>query len=189
MLRYAAFAVAVALVVGTPPALAGPEEEPSEPLQDAGINWQKGYLLHMMGQYEAAAGYFRKSIEAAPTAEGHTFLGWSLHHMDRTEEAIEECKKAIAIDPDYGNPYNDIGAYLIDLGRPEESIPWLDKAIESKRYCCYQFAHFNKGRVQLMLGDLAGAEQSFERALHYNPEHEPSREALELIRSRKGEAL
>ena len=117
-----------------------------------------------MGRFEAAVDSFRASIEILPTAEGHTFLGWSLSMLGEVEEALAECKKAIALDPDYGNPYNDIGVYLIELGRPEEAIPWLEKAIAAKRYCCYQFAHFNLGRVRFMQGDLGAARRSFEEA-------------------------
>ena len=71
--------------------------------------WQQGYLLHLHGQYRAAVDSFRESIEILPTAEGHTFLGWSLSMLGHLEQALAECKKAIALDPDFGNPYNDIG--------------------------------------------------------------------------------
>ena len=128
----------------SPAAAEEPEEMPA--LERSYLFWQQGYVFHLFGQYEDAVRLFRKSIEVHPTAEGHTFLGWSLSHLDRTEEALAECKKAIALDPDYGNPYNDIGVYLIDLGRPDEAIPWLKKAMRAKRYCCYQFPHFNLGR-------------------------------------------
>ncbi len=170
---------------------AAPQDRPDEntQLRAAFLYWQKGYALHMLGQYEAAARHFRLSVEASPTAEGHTFLGWSLSHQDRTEEAIEECKKAIAIDPDYGNPYNDIGAYLIHLGRAEEAIPWFEKAMRAKRYCCYQFPHFNMGRILLIQGLIEKAERAFERALSYEPDYLLARKALEYVRSLKGEAL
>ena len=46
----------------------------------------------------------------------------------RPDDAIAECKIAIAVDPDFGNPYNDIGAYLIELGREEEAVTWLERA-------------------------------------------------------------
>jgi Tfp pilus assembly protein PilF len=127
--------------------------------------------------------------KAYPTAEGHTFLGWSLSHLGHTEQAIAQCKKAIELDPDYGNPYNDIGVYLIDLGRPDEAIPWLKKAMQAKRYCCFQFPHFNLGRVLLMKGRVAEAERAFERALSYDADYLPARKALEVIREREGEAL
>ena len=42
---------------------------------------------------------------------------------------LMSAKKAIAIDSDFGNPYNDIGASLIQLGEHDAAIPWLEKAI------------------------------------------------------------
>ena len=170
---------------------AAPRDSPDEStkMAAASLYWQKGYFLHMQGQYEAAARHFRLSIEASPTAEGHTYLGWSLSHQGQTEEAIEECRKAIAIDPDYGNPYNDIGAYLITLGRAEEAIPWFEKAIRAKRYCCYQFAHFNMGRVLLRQGLIEKAERAFERALSHEPDYLAARKALEYVRSLAGKSL
>ncbi len=176
----------LAVCAASPPSAEEPEEMPA--LQRSYLFWQQGYVFHLFGQYEDAVRLFRKSIEVHPTAEGHTFLGWSLSHLDRTEEALAECKKAIAIDPDYGNPYNDIGVYLIDLGRPDEAIPWLEKAMRAKRYCCYQFPHFNLGRILLMKGRLEESKRSFERALGYDPDYLPALKALEDIR-KQGQAL
>src|SRR5262249_38344426 len=69
------------------------------------------------GRLEGPPANSRRSIAIHPTAEAHTFLGWTLSHLGRHEDAIAECKTAIAVDPLFGNPYNDIGAYLIELGR------------------------------------------------------------------------
>ncbi len=171
------------------PSLRAEEPEKADLLQQSYLLWEQGYILHSFGEYESAAEKFRQSIEAYPTAEGHTFLGWSLSHLGQTEEAIAQCKRAIELDPDYGNPYNDIGVYLIDLGRPDEAIPWLKKAMRAKRYCCAQFPHYNLGRVLLMKGQVEDAARAFERALSYDPDYGPAREALEVIREREGEAL
>ena len=153
------------------------------------VLWQQGNVLHMQGRFQAAADKFRESIEVLPTAEGHTFLGWSLSMLGHTEEAIAECEKAIALDPDYGNPYNDIGVYLIDLGRPDEATPWFEKAMSAKRYCCYQFPHFNLGRVQAMQGDFVAARRSFEQSLRHDPDYLPARMALEYLDAEFGKPL
>lgn len=165
------------------------EPEHAAALERAYVLWQRGHILHSFGDYESAADHFRQSIEAYPTAEGHTFLGWSLSHLGQTEEAIAQCKKAIELDPGYGNPYNDIGVYLIDLGRPDEAIPWLKKAMQAKHYCCFEYPHFNLGRVLLMRGRVEEAVRAFERALSYDPDYLPALKALEVIREREGEAL
>ncbi len=120
--------VVVFLALACGQARAG-EVEDRDAIAEAFIHWRNGNVLHLAGLYEQAAELFQQSIDAYPTAEGHTFLGWSLSALGRLEDAIAECKKAISLDADYGNPYNDIGAYLIQLGRPDEAVPWLHKAI------------------------------------------------------------
>jgi hypothetical protein len=37
------------------------------------------------------------------------------------------------IDDEFGNPYNDIGVYLMQQDKLDESISWLEKAKQAKR--------------------------------------------------------
>ncbi len=166
-----------------------PQPKQLTPEQRAYFTWKTGYLLHLGGDYRQAIEYFRMSIALHPTAEAHTFLGWSLSFIGKLDEAIDQCKIAIEVDPDFGNPYNDIGVYLIDLGRPEEAIPWLERATRANRYCCYEFAHYNLGRVQMLKGDIAAARRNFKRALEYEPGYWPARKALEFLDEKGLEAL
>ena len=91
------------------------------------------YEKHMQGRVDEAIKLYQQSLEKCPTAEAHTFLGWAYSFSGRFEDAIEECKKAIEIDPEFGNPYNDIGCYLMSLKRSSESIPWFKKAKTAER--------------------------------------------------------
>ncbi|MFQ5838149.1 MAG: tetratricopeptide repeat protein [Thermoplasmata archaeon] len=141
--------------------------------------FQLAYIYQMLGELENAEGLYRKSIDVYATAEAHTFLGWTYSFADRLDDAIEECKRAIKVDPTFGNPYNDIGAYLIQLGRLDEAISWLRRATKAERYCCYFYAHCNLGRVYMMKGDLAAAKQELERALEINPAYELARRLLQ----------
>ena len=102
--------------------------------------------------------------------------------MGDHERAIAEAKKAIPLDPDFGNPYNDIGVYLIELGREDEAIPYLRQAMRAKRYCCHQFPHFNLGRIYLKKKMYEQAREEFERALRIDPEYAPALKGLELLR-------
>jgi tetratricopeptide (TPR) repeat protein len=151
----------------------------------ASAQLQAGYLMHVLGNYERAIELFRASIEAQPTAEAHTYLGWSMSHLGKIEEAIAQCKIAIEIDPGFGNPYNDIGVYLIALERLEEAIPWLEKAMVAKRYCCYPFPYFNLGRILVAQGKVEEARRAFEGALKHDPTYEPALQALEFIKQRR----
>ena len=144
--------------------------------------FQEAYEHQMEGELEAAIELYQRSIETHPTAEAHTFLGWTYSFQGKLDEAIEECKKAIAIDPDFGNPYNDIGAYLIEKSQPEEAIPWLNKAAGAKRYENCHFAHYNLGRAYIALDLLNKARQEFERALKLQPEYEVAQDALATVK-------
>jgi tetratricopeptide (TPR) repeat protein len=110
---------------------------------------QDAYQAQMEGDYDHAVQLYRSSLELYPTAEAHTFLGWTYHFQGKLDEAIAECKRAIEVDPEFGNPYNDIGAYLIELSRFDEAIPWLERAIEARRYEPRHFPHYNLGRAYL----------------------------------------
>ena len=77
--------------------------------------FQEGYELQTQGLWAEAMACYRNSIRLHPTAEAHTFLGWVYSFLKLYDDAIAECRRAIAIDPEFGNPYNDIGAYLMEL--------------------------------------------------------------------------
>lgn len=137
--------------------------------QQAMILFERAYKHQMQGEFADAIILYKRSLDTYPTAEAHTFLGWTYSMMERYEEAIEACKEAIEVDPTFGNPYNDIGAYLIELERWEEAIPWLEKATEAPRYEAPQFPHMNLGRVYEHLGDYEKALACYEQAIEIDP--------------------
>jgi tetratricopeptide (TPR) repeat protein len=146
--------------------------------------FQEAYEYQMEGELDTAIELYQRSIEAFPTAEAHTFLGWTYSFQGKLDEAIEECKKAIQIDPDFGNPYNDIGAYLLEKSLYAEAIPWLVRASKAKRYDNHHFAHYNLGRAYIALEQFNRAAEEFETALRLKPEYEMAREALLMLKKR-----
>jgi Tfp pilus assembly protein PilF len=144
--------------------------------------FQRAYQAQAAGDFETAVQLYKRSLELHPTAEAHTFLGWTYSFQGRLDDAIAECQKAIAVDPSFGNPYNDIGAYLIELGRPDDAIPWLEKATSATRYEAPHYPRFNLGRVYLAKEMLSRALQEFERALHVRPDYEPAQRAIDAIK-------
>ena len=145
--------------------------------------FQKAYELQSKGELEDAIRHYQKSIDAYPTPEAHTFLGWTYSYQGRHGEAIEECKKAIQLDPDYGNPYNDIGAYLIEQGKFDEAVSWLKKAMQAKRYESYCYPHYNLGRVYEHKGDWVTAMRCYQAAIIENQEYTLARRALNRVKA------
>jgi Tfp pilus assembly protein PilF len=144
--------------------------------------FQQAYVLQMQGELETAVELYRKSIELYPTAEAYTFLGWTYSFQGRIDEAIEQCKNAILIDPTFGNPYNDIGAYLIGQGKFDEAIPWLEKATISKRYEAYHYPWYNLGRIYAAKEMFNRARECFEKSLTLEPRYKLAADALKQLR-------
>ena len=143
---------------------------------------QDAYQAQMEGDYDRAVELYQSSLELHPTAEAHTFLGWTYHFQGKLEEAIVECKRAIEIDPEFGNAYNDIGAYLIEQGRFSEAVPWLERATEARRYEPRHFPYYNLGRAFLGQELYNRAMHSFQQALEIEPRYSQARQALDSLR-------
>src|SRR5207247_8981866 len=116
--------------------------------------FQKAYAHQIEKELDEAVELYKKSIDTYPTAEAYTFLGWTYSWMGRIDDAIAECLKAIDVDPSFGNPYNDIGSYLMMKGQIDEAIPWLERALQAPRYESYCYPHMNLGRAYESQHDL-----------------------------------
>jgi Tfp pilus assembly protein PilF len=140
--------------------------------------FQEAYEHQMSGELDQAAALYEASINLFPTAEAHTFLGWTYSFQGRLDDAISECQKAIEIDPEFGNPYNDIGAYLIEQQKYDEAIPWLERALQAGRYESYHFPWFNLGRAHAALECYGRAQECYRQAINLEPEYAPAMDAL-----------
>jgi len=81
----------------------------------------------------------------------------------KVSDAARELEKAVALDPDFAEAHENLGALYIKLGRPAEAEPHSRRAIELNPSS--SFAHSDLSEVQLQAGDLEAAERSARRAL------------------------
>jgi Tfp pilus assembly protein PilF len=86
------------------------------------------------------------------------------------------------VDPTFGNPYNDIGAYLIERGEHEQAIPWLEQAITSIRYEAYHYPWYNLGRVYVAQEVYNKARECFAKSLEIEPGYTLAEEAIQKLR-------
>ena len=159
--------------IGTMPF--GPQElltdEQADHKREALRYFREAYEAQMRGDLDEAADLYKQSLDAYPTAEAHTFLGWTYSFMGLTDQAIEQCHLAIEVDPNFGNPYNDIGAYLIEKGEYYGAIEWLERAKTASRYEAYFYPHFNLGRVYEKLKRPMNAIREYKAAVDLNPQY------------------
>ena len=155
-----------------------------EELLDLAIEiFRDAYRHQMNGELREAAELYRQSIDTYPTAEAHTFLGWTYSFMGNYDAAIAECHHAIEIDADFGNPYNDIGVYLIEKGQLDDAIPWLQKAMGALRYDNPAFPYFNMGRIWEMKHQFSRALASYRKAAEINPKYTLATAGIRRLRA------
>ncbi|HEY1235708.1 MAG TPA: tetratricopeptide repeat protein [Candidatus Binatia bacterium] len=135
-------------------------------------------------EFDDAIRLYKESIAVYPTADAHTYLGWAYSFLGRLNEAIAQCEIAIQLDPEFGNPYNDIGVYLMQQERMDDAIPWLERAKSAKRYEPRHFPHINLGRIYLTKGMLQKALEEFNGALKINPEDGELRQLVEELQTK-----
>ncbi len=146
--------------------------------------FQEAYEAQMRGDLDEAIDLYTQSIETYPTAEAYTFRGWTYSFMGMVDRAIEECHRAIEVDPDFGNPYNDIGAYLIEKGETYGAVEWLERAKKAARYEAYFYPCFNLGRVYEAQGRLWDAIREYKAAIDLNPDYRLAIRAFRKLQGR-----
>jgi len=146
--------------------------------------FERAYRAQRDSDYEEAIRLYRRSIETYPTAEAHTFLGWVYSFQGRYREAIEQCLEAIRVDDTLGNPYNDIGCYLLTQGDFYGCVRWFKRALQAPRYESYAFPHFNLGRVYEARGRLLEAARHYGLALEQAPDYGQAATALRRMQAR-----
>ena len=110
-------------------------------------------MKHQMAQeFSDAIRLYKESIALYPTADAHTYLGWAYSFLGRLNEAIAQCEIAIELDPEFGNPYNDIGVYHMQQQR-------LDDATDQAEF-------ISSGQEISVCDDLADHEERDDKQLH-----------------------
>jgi Tfp pilus assembly protein PilF len=145
---------------------------------------QRGMDQQMARNLDDAIRLYKESIAICPTADAHTYLGWAYSFLGKIDDAISQCEIAIELDPDFGNPYNDIGVYLMQQQKLDEAIPWLEKAKLAKRYEPRHFPYINLGRVYLTKGMINRAIEEFRGALGEKPDETEIAQLIEELENK-----
>jgi len=138
---------------------------------------QKAYRLQLAGHVKEAIKMYERSLDILPTPEAWAFKGWAHSFLLDYDTAIKCCKNGIDLDSEYGNNFNDIGAYLIVKGDYEEAIIYLNQAIECTKYTTPHFPHYNLGRIYERRGDWFEALAEYKKCIDIEPTYEMGRQS------------
>jgi len=100
--------------------LSGADEHRRARARDRAV--ARAYRQQIAGDLERAIETYRRSIATCPPRGAHVSR-LDVLVQGRLEEATAECLRAIEVDPDFGNPYNDIGVYLMQQASSRRPSP------------------------------------------------------------------
>jgi TolB-like protein/Flp pilus assembly protein TadD len=101
------------------------ELSPSDP----GAHFGLAHWLLAQGRTEEALALARRARELDPFAFSGVEIGFTLSNARRYDEAIQELRSAVAVEPEQPEVLLFLGGSLINNGQPEEAIPLLEKAL------------------------------------------------------------
>ena len=160
------------------------DDFPTDLKREAIELFRRAYEAQQAEDYDEAVELYKRSIAVYPTAEAHTFLGWVYSFQERYDEAIDECLEAIRVDSTFGNPYNDIGSYLVAKGDLYTCVKWFKRALQAPRYEARAFPHMNLGRVYEQRGRLLEAARHYGLAIKQEPRYAQAALALRRMQSK-----
>jgi tetratricopeptide (TPR) repeat protein len=106
--------------------------------------------------------------EVPKLAESLNVTGWQLQNRNnKSAEALAAYTKAIAADPAFSWPYNNIGRLHMSQTDDAQALTWLTKALEVNPN--HLRAQFNLGLVAARLGRHDEAFTAYSRVLTMNP--------------------
>ena len=135
--------------------------------------FRMGHVLQQLGVLGLAGEHHAESFRLLPSSESATFLAWALSESGENRDgALAWYRRAIETDATFGNPWNDIGALLLENGELKEAVPWLSTATQAPRYDALGFPWLNLARVHEQLGNKMAAFEAAREALEHLPDDE-----------------
>lgn len=118
--------------------------------------------------------------------EHYNNLGLVLRKLGRWEDALEQYRKALQLDPQYAVAHNNVGVLYLAQGDQEMAQHFLNKAIETN--ASYADPYLNLGFLFEMRGDLPSARRSYQAFLENlteteDPMHAEVKKHLERLSS------
>ncbi len=156
-----------------------------EQFLDAYSFLRAGMANERTGNYPGAIKLYRRGLEIEPqNVELLNAIGFSLFQQGKSQEAIVELEKAVAVDPKHAKSHNNLALAAIDLGEFElAEAHYLESLAIEPQPAIYN----DLGVVQERLGLPEDAAASYRKALELDPKSSAAHTNLGASLMRSGQ--
>ena len=141
-------------------------------IQTAGAYYKIGVSYLNEAKAQQAFVEFHKAYELNPDDREVLNAIGIIHllYFDDTAKAIDFFEKAVKVDPNYSEAYNNLGFAYEKLGQFDKAIPFYKKAVSNLLYSTPEKAYISMGNSYYRLGKYDDAISSFKNAVNRAPE-------------------
>lgn len=139
--------------------------------------FSSGRHFFRLGDLDRSEYFFRSFLENEESFEAYFYLGLISTQKNHLEDALEFYYKSVTINPEYGNPCNEIGIILLRMGKDKDAVFWLKKSIRCMQNDAPHISFFNLATLYKMWNRPERSLQFLYRAIELKPEFE---EAIRL---------
>jgi protein O-mannosyl-transferase len=141
--------------------------------------------------YRSELAMWQDTVNKRPNnPRAHCNFGCALSHKKRSDEAIAEYRRALAIDPNdlsAAESYQNLGAEFALRGKLDEAVSFFERAIRARPE--YAEAHFNLGLALAKRGQADAAIGHYRDALRLKPDYAEAHNALGDLLGRQGKLV
>jgi tetratricopeptide (TPR) repeat protein len=154
---------------------------------DPDIAFRLGAACDALGDRTAAAAAYGRTMALAPAGWQTWFLiGRQHRQLGRAEVAQAAYRRALAIIPDQPDVLAELGSLLLEIGRPQEALPYLEAAVQATRTDAGLVLQL--GLAYLQQDDVVAAQGVLLDAKHLDPADRLVDKALQDLANHKKRA-
>ncbi len=160
-----------------------------EDIQKATAHYQIGLSYYNENKIQMAFVEFQKALELNPTDKKTLNALGIIYLLDFEyyQKAVDFFKRAIRVDPNFSEAYNNVGYAYEKTGRFNDAIDSYKKALSNLMYQNPEKAYNNLGRVYYRLGRYDDAIDAYKEALKRFPDFHLPYYGLALCFNAKGQ--
>lgn len=140
-------------------------------IQNSAARYKIGVGYYSEGKIQQAFVEFQHAYELNPQNKEVLYAIGIIYllNFDETQKAIEHFQKAVKIDPDYSEVYNNLGYAHAKIGKFDAAIPFYKKAVSNLLYATPEKAFANMGKAYYKLGRYDEASAAYKEAIKRAP--------------------
>src|SRR4051812_6376020 len=153
--------------------------------RSAEARYYLGIVREQQRDLAGAEAEYRQAVALAPLAAAHDRLGFVLGQRGKTEDAIAEFERAVAIDPNLADAQYHLGATRWWTKRPDLARAPLEAAVRLAP--AHADARYYLGVTLRLLGNLDEALARLQEAIRLNPRLAPAHAYLGVVLRETGD--